>query len=744
MSDFAKVAAVLGKLPVAEVSDEMAEAVERGEVGILAAPTGSGKSLLLSAKLAERASDPIVVLMPRRLLAADAAKNIADMTGFELGKEVGYALGRRPQDVSRFSEDTKLLFCTYGYALGSGLINRAKTIVLDEAHEKGEAISLARAILHRRKRTEPDLRLLEMSATVNAERQAKYWEDVAKPTLRVVEKSTLETEERHIIPQEGTSVVSLATDLLEEGRKGIAIFLPGVGEVNDVVESLREVCREKGMNDVEVCPVYSDITEMEREAATAPPSPGHRKIIVGTNVIESGVNLRWVDAGISDGTGKLPFYDHDTGAEALVENDLPQWRIVQQRGRINRDPAHSGFNKGIFILYAGKPMDKRPREAEPELERINPLATIFRAASLGLDPTTLKFDADLPRERIYEAREALHRLGLIGEGWELTDDGKLAASLPVSPEGGAMLAEAQRMEERRRCSGTPVHVLHDAITLVAIMESGGLRADYKVTHGVNRTSDLLDAFTAYRRLDPSSVNEEACLEQNISYKRYRDAHDLEEELHRRLQPQIQMDTTGDTTERKQNEALRQVILHGGVNRLFVDGGQGVRDLLRGQEGFEPDRFTAIQSSNTPLVVGRLRQIPATQRRPEKTILENMTRIPVPVFLHWAAEHPQTVLSGLVQSQAGQGREGGSRKRGKNAALERRHFALLEGDYFGHGNLALRITPDISATARLDIERLLQREETRVLDFEPRRKGRREGHVESLACVREEARGRGRK
>ena len=292
----------LAALPVYGVIDAVVRDVVAGIVTVVAASTGSGKSMMLPGALADVSDHQIVVLAPRRFLAVDAAFNVAELANIPIGDEVGYALGQMDGESSQRSHITKLLYCTYGYAISSGLINKVQTLVLDEVHEADEQISLARAILRERKAKQPNLRILEMSATVDAAAQARYWQPMARTAVHVVEGKALECDVLHESPMlagnKDRSAEEIALDLLGQGRKGIVLFRPGVREVEDSVTELKQLLVAHGERDVEVVGIHGGTPSDERRLARRAPDTGKRKIIVGTNVIESGVNLRWLDAGI--------------------------------------------------------------------------------------------------------------------------------------------------------------------------------------------------------------------------------------------------------------------------------------------------------------------------------------------------------------------------------------------------------------------------------------------------------------
>jgi HrpA-like RNA helicase len=281
------------------------------------------------------------------------------------------------------------------------------------------------------------------------------------------------------------------------------------------VIEVKEKLGRRGIKNVEVVGIHGGTPADERRQARKAPGAGNRKIIIGTNVIESGVNLRWLDSGISDGYRKIPYHRDDTGAEALVKEDQTQAGLKQQIGRINRDPVATGFDRGKFVLYAKKSSYARLTQNGPAIQRQSLLGISFYAACLGYDPTTLVWDinsqmhADLLPERFESTKQELKRLGLINENWSLTTDGQFIKHLPVGPETGAMLCEAKRIDEKRMREKHSARAIRDMVIIAAISESHGLRDDTSKGHRADqhRTSDLIDAMNAYRSLRKNAVAE---------------------------------------------------------------------------------------------------------------------------------------------------------------------------------------------------------------------------------------------
>ena len=169
---------VLRDLPVKEIADEVIDGVQKG-VQIVSSPTGSGKTLTIPAKWADNLPEGqrVVVLVPRRFLAINAAETVAELSNTSLGKEVGYAVGSQGGDEPLYDKNSKIVFMTYGYAVSSGTLMYENNIVLDEVHEAAMDISIVKALLQNRKKEDPSLNIIEMSATIDLNKQTGYWRE---------------------------------------------------------------------------------------------------------------------------------------------------------------------------------------------------------------------------------------------------------------------------------------------------------------------------------------------------------------------------------------------------------------------------------------------------------------------------------------------------------------------------------------------------------------------------------------
>ena len=131
-------------LPVLSARPAFLAALARGPV-VLSSPTGSGKSTEVPRWCAGR----VLVVEPRRIACRSLAARVADLEGTDLGREVGYAV----RDERVLSDASRIVFATPGIVLRDrALLESARTVVLDEFHERSLETDLLLALLLTRAR----------------------------------------------------------------------------------------------------------------------------------------------------------------------------------------------------------------------------------------------------------------------------------------------------------------------------------------------------------------------------------------------------------------------------------------------------------------------------------------------------------------------------------------------------------------------------------------------------------------
>src|SRR5512143_2776128 len=173
-------------LPVSQRRHAILAALRKNRVLILCGETGSGKTTQIPKMCLEagvRAGRLIGCTQPRRIAARSVAARIAQELGSELGGLVGYKV----RFTDQVRADTAIKVMTDGILLaesqGDPLLSRYDTIIIDEAHELSLNIDFLLGYLKTLIDKRADLRVVITSATIDAERFSKHFNDA--PVIEV-------------------------------------------------------------------------------------------------------------------------------------------------------------------------------------------------------------------------------------------------------------------------------------------------------------------------------------------------------------------------------------------------------------------------------------------------------------------------------------------------------------------------------------------------------------------------------
>lgn len=176
------------RLPIHQHRTEILYLVETHATTVVVGETGSGKTTQIPQYLHEagwtKGGKSIACTQPRRVAAMTVASRVAEEMGCRLGQEVGYAI--RFENVST-KGTTQLKFCTDGVLLremmDDPLLTQYSVVMVDEAHERSLATDVLLGLLKKIQRRRPDLRIIISSATIEAEKMARFFNlsNVKKP-----------------------------------------------------------------------------------------------------------------------------------------------------------------------------------------------------------------------------------------------------------------------------------------------------------------------------------------------------------------------------------------------------------------------------------------------------------------------------------------------------------------------------------------------------------------------------------
>ena len=432
-------------LPIHEIANALAEALsckDHPSRLILQAPTGSGKSTQVPQIILDRGlagTGEIVVLQPRRLPTRLLAARVAEERGGKLGDEVGYQI-RFDRVASR---NTRIRFVTEGLLLRQMLsdptLPGVSVLVFDEFHERHlySDLTLARA-LEIQKTTRPDLKLIVMSATLEAGPLAAYLDPCA---VLASSGRTFPVAIEYLdkpVDTERYPVWQLAADeldrLLRKHPEGdVLIFMPGGYEIARTVGALRAVLRE---SEWIVLPLHGELPPGEQDAAVA--RYAKRKVVVATNVAETSLTIDGIRLVIDGGLARIARHDPYRGINTLLVEKISRASADQRAGRAGRTaPGH------CLRLWTEKEHALRAPAEAAEIRRLelSEAALSLKASGIGDLRSFAWFEPPEPRA-LDRAEELLRDLGAVDRHDKLTALGRKMASFPMHPRYARMLLAA--------------------------------------------------------------------------------------------------------------------------------------------------------------------------------------------------------------------------------------------------------------------------------------------------------------
>lgn len=426
-------------LPVIKVCDALLAALTAKGASVLVAPPGSGKStgvplFFLHAGLGEKGR--ILLLSPRRMAARAIARRMADLLGESLGETVGYRIrGERKEGPL-----TNILVVTEGVLTRmiqkDPELSGIGTVIFDEYHERHLVTDLGLAlVLDAREGLRPDLGILVMSATLEANRVADLLggvpvitsEDRAFPVsfcYRVPE------DRRNHAAAIGLATAKVICSALQETTGNILAFLPGLPEIRRASRYLEK----EALSDLEVLPLYGGLGAAEQDLVFQE-NPKKRRVILATAIAETSVTIRNIRVVIDSGWVRQNRMDVATGVARLETVRISQAGADQRAGRAGRTAPGICYrlwpeSETIGLVPFGK----------PEILRGDLTGFLLETALWGVrDPAELRLMDAPVFSHVTACKKTLIDIEAIdGEG-RITRHGKQLAGLGVTPEIGHLL-----------------------------------------------------------------------------------------------------------------------------------------------------------------------------------------------------------------------------------------------------------------------------------------------------------------
>ncbi|EIU6804940.1 ATP-dependent helicase HrpB [Vibrio parahaemolyticus] len=446
----------MSQLPIEAVMPQLLTAVKHQHQVILKAAPGAGKSTYFPLQLIQNqvVTGKVIMLEPRRL----AARNIARYLAGQLGEQVGQRVGYRVRGETKISASTQLEIVTEGVMTrmiqNDPELDGVDLLIFDEFHERSIHADTALVLsLEVQEALRDDLKLVVMSATLDQEAlqsllpEACYIESEGR-SFAVETRYAPLTANDHL----PTVMAKNIESLMNKESGSLLAFLPGVAAIKQVQERLSHL-----PDDVEVCPLYGQLSFTEQQKAISPAEKGKRKVVLATNIAETSLTIEGIRLVVDSGLERVARFDLKNGLTRLEQTRIAQSSAIQRAGRAGR------IEEGICVrLYSESQLKQQPQVPQPEILHSDLASLVMELAFWGTtDIHELKW-LDIPSAAaLRQAKQLLFSLGLITEQGQLTAEGKQAHDLGVEPRAAAMLIKSQSHSDK---------MVNVALAAVALIE----------------------------------------------------------------------------------------------------------------------------------------------------------------------------------------------------------------------------------------------------------------------------------
>jgi hypothetical protein len=337
------------KLPAYKAREELVRTIANNQVTVVSGETGCGKSIctpqfvlddMILRNMGSQAN--IIVTQPRRISAVGVAERIA----FERLESVGDTCGYSIKLERKASSRTRLLLCTTGILLRrlqcDPDLASVSHVFVDEVHERDLNTDFILIIFKELLKRRPSLKLVLMSATLNAESFVRFFpesatisipgrshpvreyrledalqhtgfeipenSDYAKKNVAGKRDGITKKELRRLYPNYRSSVIKsleivdesvinyelLAQLLLyiveTEGDGAVLVFLPGIVEISKALDEIRRI--EKFQSPAfRIYPLHSSLSTSDQVSVFEVPPRGVRKIVLASNIAETSITI---------------------------------------------------------------------------------------------------------------------------------------------------------------------------------------------------------------------------------------------------------------------------------------------------------------------------------------------------------------------------------------------------------------------------------------------------------------------
>lgn len=490
---YKKLGKIWSKFPAYEKATEIIKDIINHQVILIVSGTGSGKTVLLP-KYTLHAFDykgKIAITLPKQIIAKSAAEFSAKTLDVNLGEHVGYQYKGSPRNAK--SNNTNLLYATDGTIvarlLNDPYLKDFDAVIIDEAHERKVQIDFLLYLLRNALKLRPELKVIIMSATINAKIFKNYFNKFKFKEINIGGKTNYPIESIFLnksikykdVINEGFKIILK----IFEGNKSdksslsqdVLFFITSSNEAFELCKKLDEYIKknnkdastniiEKG--NIFCVEVYAGMDAKKQQLAQdkilyKENTDYKRKLVVSTNVAESSLTIDGIKYVVDSGYELSGSYDPILRAKRLDRQMITHAQAKQRMGRAGRT------EPGIcYHLYTKQDFEiNMKRFPEPDIRVSDISGECLKLLNLDTVQNTNELSKILnnfiepPEQKyIYSAIDTLTQIGTI-ENKKISKIGKLVADLRGSD---LKMSLAMILGKVYRC-------YHDIIKIISLLDS---------------------------------------------------------------------------------------------------------------------------------------------------------------------------------------------------------------------------------------------------------------------------------
>lgn len=427
---------------------------------ILKSEPGSGKSSTVPPRLFLHFKQKVACTQPRILTAMKIPEDVMPhYKMLKMGENIGYKTGARSRESQGINYMTLGVIVQYALFMEpEEFFQKYPFIIIDEAHERNVEMDILLLVIRQyaEKYKKKIPFFIFMSGTINVEKYLDYFKLSKFHQVKVsgftfpINANFTERD----VPNYINGAVDMVFDIIKHdpiAKRGdphdILIFCATGGAITKIYNGLKQRIDKDKLPYMPI-QINREVVSQEKQdfinvdlplsELTYNGIPVERRIIIATNVAETGLTLSSLKHVIDTGYVLSAELNPNYGVEAMILKPVTKFMARQRRGRVGRK-----FPGIAYSLFTQDSYDELPDESLSDFIKSRDSVTGFLKTMLYIDPKSINYETSeksidiglmdpLPKELVVFIKDKLYALGLM-QGDTVTALGQIAIKVGKLP-----------------------------------------------------------------------------------------------------------------------------------------------------------------------------------------------------------------------------------------------------------------------------------------------------------------------